>query len=165
MQRSGRTILITGGTSGIGLEIASQLLAKRNTIVITGRDPGKLEKVQRKLPGINVFKADQSTAQGVRSLFDRVTSSFPALDMVFNNAGIMRKISLHDERIDLEDLTTEIDTNLSGLIRMTKQFLPDLKTKRTPQSSMYPRDWHSYPSRFRLSIAPPRRGFMRLPNA
>jgi uncharacterized oxidoreductase len=56
MNISGNTILITGGTSGIGCEFATQLLKRGNTIIITGRDQTKLERVQRKFPEIHAFQ-------------------------------------------------------------------------------------------------------------
>ena len=60
---------------------------------------------------------------------EEVTKQFPALNILINNAGIMREINIHDKAGSLEDLTREIEINLSGPIRMVKQFLPHLKTK------------------------------------
>ena len=57
MKLSQRTILITGGTSGIGLELARQLLTRGNTVLITGRDQDKLDAAQRTLAGVHVFEA------------------------------------------------------------------------------------------------------------
>jgi uncharacterized oxidoreductase len=58
-----------------------------------------------------------------------VTKRFPALYILINNAGIMRKINLHDASISLEDVCREIETNLVGPVRMVKQFLPLLKAQ------------------------------------
>ena len=58
-----------------------------------------------------------------------VTNQFPELNILINNAGIMREINVHDKAGSLEDITREIEINLSGPIRMVKQFLPHLKTK------------------------------------
>ena len=60
MKLQNRTILITGGTSGIGLELARQLLQRGNTVIITGRDRQKLEAARRMLTGVYVFKSDVS---------------------------------------------------------------------------------------------------------
>jgi uncharacterized oxidoreductase len=122
------TILITGGTSGIGLELLKQLsrqgVAK---IIITGRDLHKLEQAKRQFPDIHTVQSDVSNPKDIVQLYQQVTTQFPALNIIINNAGIMRDIDLQDEGMDLENITREIDTNLSGTIRMVHQFLPHLK--------------------------------------
>jgi len=129
MKLTQNTILITGGASGIGLELVKQLSALDNTILITGRDQAKLDLAKKQFPKIHTFQSDVSQPAQVKALFEKVTESFPALNILINNAGIMRNINLHDSNDDLSDLTREIDTNLSGPIRMVKKFLPHLKTK------------------------------------
>jgi uncharacterized oxidoreductase len=68
-----------------------------------------------------------SRISDIESLFTKVTHEFPALNVLINNAGVMRSINLHKEEGSLEDLTSEIDTNLKGPIRMVRKFLPQLK--------------------------------------
>ena len=123
-----RTVLITGGTSGIGLELARQLLQRGNTVVVTGRDQVKLANVAQALPGIHTFQSDVSDPEAIMALHEAVLSRFPALDVLVNNAGIMRNIKLNEER-DLVDLTREIEVDLSGPVRMIQQFLPHLRTR------------------------------------
>lgn len=131
MELTSNTILITGGTSGFGLEFATRLLAMGNTVIITGRDQSKLDLTKKKLPGIHTFQSDVSDPAAIEALFEKVSSQFPALNILINNAGEMRKISLHDTSLDLENITREIEINLMGPIRMIRQFLPHLKTKNT----------------------------------
>ena len=128
MKLENRTVLITGGTSGIGLELAKQLLGRGNTVVVTGRDRGKLEAAERQLPGLHTFESDVSEPEAIAALYDRVTAEFPALDTLINNAGIMRNLNLNQKR-DLDDVAREIDTNLGGPVRMIQRFLPHLKTR------------------------------------
>ena len=128
MKLSQRTILITGGTSGIGLELARQLLARGNTVLITGRDQEKLDAARRTLAGVHVFRSDVSDPTAIAALYAQVLAGFPALDTLINNAGIMRNLNLNDDR-DLSDVTREIEINLSGPVRMVQQFLPHLKTR------------------------------------
>jgi len=129
MKLTNNTILITGGTSGFGYEFATKLLNLGNTIIITGRDQAKLDLTKKTLPQIHTFQSDVSNAEQVTQLYQQVISQFPDLNILINNAGEMRKISLHDSSIDLHDITREIDINLMGPIRMVQQFLPHLKSK------------------------------------
>ena len=125
------TILITGGTSGFGYEFARQLLALGNTVLITGRNQTKLAETKRRLPQVHTFQSEVSDPVAIRQLCEAVVSQFPALNVLINNAGEMRKINLQDSSLDLLDLTREIDINLLGPIRMVQQFLPHLKTQKT----------------------------------
>ena len=129
MNISNNTILITGGTSGIGLELATQLLALDNMVVITGRDPAKLDRIKRELPLLHVIQSDVSDPTAIASLYERVSREYPALNILINNAGVMRKINLQDKGSDLENISREIETNLVGPVRMVKQFLPLLKAQ------------------------------------
>jgi len=128
MQLKNRTILITGGTSGIGLELAKQLHGRGNTVIVTGRDREKLDTVGRALVGVHTIQSDVSDPDAIAALYDTVIARFPALDTLVNNAGIMRNLDLNQER-DLHDVTREIAINLSGPVRMIQQFLPHLKTR------------------------------------
>jgi uncharacterized oxidoreductase len=128
MKLEQRTILITGGTSGIGLELARQLRQRGNTVLVTGRDPSKLDAVSRALPGVHPFQSDVSDPRAIAALCDAVLARFPALDTIVNNAGIMRNLNLNRDRT-LDDVTREIEISLSGPVRMVQQFLPHLKTR------------------------------------
>ena len=129
MDLTGNTILITGGSSGIGFEFTKQLLDLNNTVVITGRDQKKLDKVKALLPKVNILRSDVSQVAEIKSLYDLATKNFPALNILINNAGIMKTVNFHNN-IPLEDLTQELDINLAGPIRMVKQFLSHLKAKK-----------------------------------
>jgi uncharacterized oxidoreductase len=129
MKLRSNTILITGGTGGIGYELAKQLAALGNTILVTGRDQAKMDRVKAAFPNIHTFQSDVSDPEAIAALYAKVTRQFPELNILINNAGIMRKISVYDKAGSLEDITREIGINLSGPIRMVKQFLPHLTTK------------------------------------
>jgi uncharacterized oxidoreductase len=131
MDLKNNTVLITGGTSGFGYEFASKLLDLGNTVIITGRNQAKLDQTKKNLPKVHIFQSDVSDPKAIVELYNQVIKQFPALNILINNAGEMRKINLHDPSIDLQDITREIDINLSGPIRMIQQFLPHLKTQKT----------------------------------
>lgn len=118
------TILITGGTSGIGYEFARQLCEK-NTVIITGRNKEKLDIAKKELKNVHTFRCDITNPQETTALYAQVSRMFPELNVLINNAGI----DLQDEA-DLHDLTHEINTKLNGTIRMSTQFLPLLKKQK-----------------------------------
>jgi len=124
-----RTILITGGTSGIGQELARQLLQRGNTVIVTGRDQARLDQTSAALPGLHTLLSDASDRSAVERLYEEVTERFPSLDTVVNNAGIMRNLRLEQDR-SLADVTREIEIDLNGPIWMVQQFLPFLKARK-----------------------------------
>ena len=73
------------------------------------------------------FKSDVSDSKAIPLFFDAVIKSFPKLNVLINNAGIMRNINFPDQRHTLDDISREIETNLTGTVRMVAQFLPHLK--------------------------------------
>jgi uncharacterized oxidoreductase len=129
MKLEKRTVLITGGTSGIGLELAKQLFALGNTVIVTGRDQSKLDATEIALSGVHTFKSDVSDPVAIATLHQSVLAQFPALDTLVNNAGIMRNLNLNQDH-DLNDVTREIEINLNGPVRMVQQFLPHLITRK-----------------------------------
>jgi uncharacterized oxidoreductase len=128
MKLAQRTILITGGTSGIGFELAKQLIHLGNTVIVTGREQKRLDEAKQSLSGLVAIQSDVSDPVAIKQLSERVLADFPGLDTLINNAGIMRNIRLDQVR-DLVDLTREIQINLCGPLRMVQEFLPHLKTK------------------------------------
>lgn len=130
MNLTGNSILITGGASGIGLELAKQLHAMGNKVILTGRDQVKLDKAKASLAGSVTIQCDVTKVESIKQLHGTILKSHPDVNILINNAGIMKTINLHDQSGSLEDLTFEIDTNLSAPIRLVKLFLPHLKSKK-----------------------------------
>lgn len=127
MELKNSTILITGGSSGIGLELVGQLIAQEaNTIIITGRDSSRLEQVKKQFPQVHTFQSEVSDTGAIAQLFEDVTQQFPALNIIINNAGIMRNLDLLATDLPINEITSEIDISLSGSIKMVQTFLPHL---------------------------------------
>jgi short-subunit dehydrogenase involved in D-alanine esterification of teichoic acids len=88
------------------------------TRLITGRDQSKMHRAKAAFPNIHTFLSDVSDPNAIATLYEQVTKQFPELNILINNAGIMREINVHDKAGSLEDITREIEINLSGPIRM-----------------------------------------------
>lgn len=131
MELKNSTILITGGTSGIGLEFVKQLTEQGANIIVTGRNLEALNKTKTHYPKVHTFQSDVSNHHDIEQLYKDVIQQFPELNIIINNAGLMRLIDLQDTSLDLENLNREIATNLSGTIQMVHQFLPHLTTKES----------------------------------
>lgn len=125
MKLHDRTILITGGSSGIGLEFARQLIEKQNKVIITGRDLSKLEKVKQEWPDIDVIQSDVSISSDLPAFYKKVITKYPDLSILINNAGIGRTIDLRTQQ-NPSDLGQEVQINFQGPINMVNQFLPHL---------------------------------------
>ncbi|RDB07489.1 SDR family oxidoreductase [Runella aurantiaca] len=131
MELKNSTVLITGGTSGIGLEFVKQLSEQGATIIVTGRNLNALNETKKKFSHVHTFQSDVSNPKDIEQLYKHVTQQFPDLNIIINNAGLMRLIDLQDTSLDLENINREITTNLSGTIQMVHQFLPHLITKKS----------------------------------
>src|SRR5215831_2580856 len=87
----GKRALVTGGTSGIGLETARQFLAEGARVAITGSSPASVEAARGELgSGVVAIAADAGDAAGQRAVADAVRQAFGGLDVLFVNAGIGR---------------------------------------------------------------------------
>jgi uncharacterized oxidoreductase len=130
MNIKNRTIVITGGSAGIGLALALKFLELGNQVIITGRRQSLLNELKRKYPNLNTIQSDISDAGQIANLASRVKKDFPQLDVLINNAGISLYKNLTSSIEDLENLTTEMNTNFGGVIRTTSAFIDVLKKNK-----------------------------------
>lgn len=127
MKQSKQIVLITGGGSGIGLALANKYVSLNNTVIITGRNLYKLEKVKKQLPSIHIFQSDVTKEEDVKKLAATVQDDFGGIDVLVNNAGIMLLLDAGNESNDLNKQFEEIEINYNAPIRMLHHFLPQLK--------------------------------------
>jgi uncharacterized oxidoreductase len=127
MKLNNRTILITGGSAGIGLAFALKFSELGNEVIITGRRQGILDEVKRKYPELHTIQSDISDSVQIAALAKRMKTEFPKLDVLINNAGISLYKNLTSSVENLEGLTAEMNTNVGGVIRMTSAFIDILK--------------------------------------
>ena len=134
MQTTGNTILITGGGSGIGRGLAQAFHALGNHVVIAGRRKQPLDETTAANPGMTSFTLDIQDPANVRSFAAELAARYPALNVLINNAGIMRTERLQAQPEDLADAESMVATNLLGPIRLTAALLPLLQ--RQPRSAI-----------------------------
>lgn len=125
MDVNGKAVLLTGGSAGIGREIARQLKAKGAKVLLTGRDPARLEAMAAE--GFETLAADLSNAAGVDALVAALGNR--EVDILINNAGLGVP---HDVRNTLPDPDAAdgcLYANLSAPIRLITALLPRLRTR------------------------------------
>jgi uncharacterized oxidoreductase len=127
MNPTGNTILITGGGSGIGRGLAEALHAQGNQVIISGRRRHMLDETTAANPGMKSLELDIEDPAAIRAFAAKAIAAFPALNVLINNAGIMRPEKLHSQQPDLADATSIVTTNLLGPIRLTAALLPHLQ--------------------------------------
>lgn len=125
MKNSGNTILITGGGSGIGEALAQRFHDAGNTVIIAGRRLDALGAAAEGRDNMFAMQLDVESAEGVEDFARRLLAEHPSLNILINNAGIMRFEPL-DTRRDLADAEATITTNLLGPIRLTNALIDHL---------------------------------------
>ena len=134
MKLTGNTILITGGGSGIGRGLAEALHSLGNRVVIAGRRQQVLDASVAASPGMKSLKVDMQEPASIQAFAARVAREFPALNVLINNAGIMRPEKLLAQQPDLADAEAIVATNLLGPVRLTAALLPHLQ--RQPHATI-----------------------------
>ncbi len=127
MKTTGNTILITGGGSGIGRGLAEAFHKLGNKVIIAGRRRQALDQTNAANPGMMAMELDITNAGGIRSFADEIARQHPTLNVLINNAGIMKAENLLAQPPDLADAEAIIATNLLGPIRLTAALMPLLQ--------------------------------------
>ena len=138
MNLTGNTILITGGSSGIGRGLAEELHELGNQVIIAGRRKQALDDTTAANPGMKSLTLDIENPDAIRAFAAQVSAEFPNLNVLVNNAGIMRAEKLlasNDPAQNyLPDAEAIVATNLLGPIRLIAALLPQLQ--KQPHSAI-----------------------------
>lgn len=134
MHITGNTILITGGSSGIGRALAEALHKEGNQVIVAGRRKALLDEVTAANPGMESAVLDVQDIDSLPDFAAQITQRFPTLNVLVNNAGIMKTENFHDPDADFEDVEVTIETNLIAPLRLTAALLPQLKNQ--PRSAV-----------------------------
>ena len=127
MKLTRNTILITGGSTGIGLVLAKTFLEMDNQVIITGRNQKKLQEAEKMHPGLHTIVADMENRQDIQELAKKTEHC----NIVINNAGIQYNYQLADEKVDVSMLEQEFHINLIGPTLLIKLMLPNLLKKKS----------------------------------
>lgn len=130
MKLTGRTILITGGSAGIGLAFALKFLELGNKVIVTGRRQAVLDEVKARYPALHTIRGDVADPAQVAALAARVKAEFPRLDVLMNNAGICHPQNLRQPAAQLDGLMAEMDVNVGGVIRITSALVDILTANK-----------------------------------
>lgn len=130
---AGKTAVITGGTSGIGLATAEAFLQKGANVVIAGRNETRgneaLEQLKKTSENVLFRKTDTSDEEDVKALIDYAVEQYGSLDIMFNNAGIGMAGPV--DEMSGEDFRKLIDINLNGVFYGIKYAAIQMKKQGT----------------------------------
>jgi len=130
MNIENKTILITGGATGIGFSIAKKLSGNGNKLILAARREDKLKEAVAQLPGTSYVVADVTNEADVENLVKQVKATFGGLDVLVNNAGVVTAYPLDSENGVYEKAKFEMDLNYLSVVRLTEKLLPFLKASK-----------------------------------
>jgi uncharacterized oxidoreductase len=128
MLTTGNTILITGGTSGIGRGLAEAFHQLGNQVIVAGRRRDLLDAVTAANPGMRSTVLDVQDLPGLDVFARRIVRNHPSLNVVINNAGIMKPEKLGED-VGFSTPEAIVTTNLLAPLRLTAALLPHLKQR------------------------------------
>src|SRR5436309_4106165 len=130
MNLTGRTILITGGSAGIGLAFALKFAELGNEVIVTGRRQKVLDELKAKHPNLHAIQSDVADPAQIAALARNIKENYPKLDVLMNNAGIMLHKNLKVPVTDLDGLIAEVNINVAGVMRMSSAFIDILTANK-----------------------------------
>jgi short-subunit dehydrogenase involved in D-alanine esterification of teichoic acids len=123
-----RTILVTGGSSGVGLELVRALHARGNRLLVVARSREKLERLRAQYPGIIIYPCGIAHRSAVEALCDSVLKEYPDLSVVFNNAAVQFTAEFLSDQFEFDHIEYEVRTNFLAPLWITALLLPAMKT-------------------------------------
>lgn len=132
MKLENNTVFITGGSSGIGLELGKTLLEKGNKVIICGKSTEKLNAAKASIPELITYQCDISDSKECEDLAQKIGENHPDLNILINNAAIVNKIDFLNHAQAMEFAEKEYQTNLIAPIRLIKLLHKTISANNAP---------------------------------
>jgi short-subunit dehydrogenase involved in D-alanine esterification of teichoic acids len=129
MRIDGKSVLVTGGATGIGFALAKAFYQKGGRVAICGRRENVLEDAKKKMPPLRTFTCDVTNTAACRAMLQELEERFGGIDILVNNASIFQLAEQLDEAEDPSTVATEIGINLLAPMQLTQLFLPHLRSR------------------------------------
>lgn len=126
MKTNGNTILITGGSAGIGFELAKQFSQLGNKVLITGRNAARLKEAADQLENVVPIAGDVTSSESTDQLVAKIKEQYPELNMVINNAGYADVYELDANADAATKASREMETNYLSIVSLNEKLLPTL---------------------------------------
>lgn len=132
-----KTILIIGGTSGIGEAFAKRFHAAGKHVIITGRREKRLQELKQSLKGLDTYTMDMTDLNSLPGHVDQLTKTFPEIDTVWVNGGIQKAFEMTklDSTTD-DSVVNEINTNVTGPVILARHIIPFLLAAKSEATFM-----------------------------
>jgi len=121
-----KTIVITGGTSGVGLEMVKRLSIE-NEVIVIGRNADKLLELTDKFQNIHIYQADLISIADVESVANKIRNDYIKIDVLINNAAVQHSATFLDADFEFSNITDEVSVNFTSICHLTYQLLPVLQ--------------------------------------
>lgn len=131
MRLANKRIVVTGGTSGLGLELVRQL-SGRNELIVLARPSCRSSALRDTLPDVAVFDADLAMGDQVRACADAILERYDRLDGLINNAAVQHTPTFLDANFSFETIAREVAVNLTSPCQLCARLLPALQ--RAPEA-------------------------------
>lgn len=132
MKLQDRTLLITGGTSGIGYALVKKLASENKSIIVIARNPIHLEKVRNEISNVYTYKCSLSDKIDLEKTFSEIINNHPDISVVINNAGIQETPTFLDKDFSFDSIENEISINLASPIKICALMLGPLLNLKAP---------------------------------
>ncbi len=129
MLAQGNTILLTGGTSGIGLELLRQFYNEGNKLIVASSNPENLNNLHKEFPKVSTVVCDLANPKSLRKLLEHCLNTYPEINILINNAGIQYNYGWLEEEDGFHKISREIRVNLTSPLHLIYGILPQLSTK------------------------------------
>jgi uncharacterized oxidoreductase len=124
-----KQVVITGGSIGIGLELAHQLLSEGANVLVCARNSASLEAAKAAHPNLEIFQCDVTKPEQVKQLYQASLNLLGSVDVLINNAAVFRRFNVL-EGYPIEKQIEEVSINFNGILHVTNRFLPLLHTRQ-----------------------------------